>query len=311
MKNIYLVLILFTMLDFRVQAQQNPHFTQYMYNMNIVNPAYAGSKENVSGALLYRQQWVGIDGAPTTATFSVHSPIGKNIGLGLSIISDKIGPVDEKNVNFDFSYTLNLGDESKLSFGLKTGAVFHKIGLFSDIGNGYTVQPGDISFSENSSTVNLNLGSGIFFHNNKYYAAFSVPNMLNNKYLDITHNGQDYKFGSTTQHYFFTSGYVFELTDNTKFKPSLMLKSAFKAPISIDFSANFLFFEKFEAGATYRYSDSYGAMLNYTVSPSIRIGYAYDHVISDIKITAPSSHEFMILFDLNIPKKVSISPRFF
>lgn len=311
MKKLYLALVLLSMFALKLQAQQNPHFTQYMYNMNIVNPAYAGSKENISGGLLYRQQWVGLDGAPTTATFSIHSPIGKNVGLGLSIISDKIGPVDEKNVNVDFSYTIKLGGDSRLAFGLKSGAVFHKIGLFSDIGNGYTVQPGDISFSENSSTINLNLGSGVFFHSKKYYAAFSVPNMLNNKYLDITHNGQVYKFGSTTQHYFLTSGYVFDLSDNTKFKPSVMLKSAFKAPVSIDLSANFLFFEKFEAGATYRFGDSYGAMVNYTVTPSIRIGYAYDHIISELKITAPASHEFMILFDLNLPKKVSISPRFF
>ncbi len=311
MKKLYLVLMLLTLLDYNLQAQQNPHFSQYMYNMNIVNPAYAGSKESIAGGLLYRQQWVGLEGAPTTATLSMHSPIGKNVGLGLSIISDKIGPVDEKNVNLDFSYTLKFGNESRLSFGIKTGAVFHKIGLFSEIGNGYTVQPGDISFSENSNTINLNLGSGVFFHNKKYYAAFSVPNMLNNKYLDITHNGQAYKFGSTTQHYFLTSGYVFDLSENTKFKPSFMLKSAFRAPISMDFSANFWFFEKFEAGATYRLSDSYGAMVNYTVTPSIRIGYAYDHIISELKTTAPASHELMILFDLNLPKKVSISPRFF
>ena len=311
MKKGYLVLVILLSFAWNVKAQQDPHYTQYMYNMNVVNPAYAGSKESISGALLYRQQWAGLEGAPKTATFSIHSPVGKNVGLGLSAISDKIGPVEENNLYGDFSYTINMGGESKLAFGLKAGATFQKIGLLSDIGNGYTQQPGDFAFDENSNNIKLNIGSGLFFYTNKFYAAFSVPNMLKSKHLDITRNGQELNFGSETLHYFLTSGYVFDLSANTKFKPSAMLKSAFDAPTSLDCSANFLFFEKYEIGATYRLDDSFGAMVNFAVTPSIRIGYAYDHVISDIKGTAPSSHEFMLLFDLNLSKKVSVSPRFF
>jgi len=311
MRKRYLALVLLSLFAVKSQAQQDPHYTQYMYNMNVVNPAYAGSKESISGALLYRQQWAGLEGAPKTATFSIHSPVGKNVGLGLSAISDKIGPVEENNLYGDFSYTVNLGGESKLAFGLKAGATFQKIGLLSDIGNGYTQQPGDFAFDENSNNIKLNIGSGLFFYTNKFYAAFSVPNMLKSKHLDITRNGQELNFGSETLHYFLTSGYVFDLSANTKFKPSAMLKSAFDAPTSLDCSANFLFFEKYEVGATYRLDDSFGAMVNFAVTPSIRIGYAYDHVISDIRGTAPSSHEFMLLFDLNLSKKVSVSPRFF
>jgi type IX secretion system PorP/SprF family membrane protein len=311
MKKRYLALALLSLSAVKIQAQQDPHYTQYMYNMNVMNPAYAGSKESISGGLLYRQQWVGLEGAPKTATFSIHSPIGKNVGLGLSAISDRIGPVDETNVYSDFSYTVNLGGQSKLAFGLKAGATFQRIGLLSDIGSGYTQDPNDFAFDENSNNINLNIGSGLFFHTDKYYAAFSVPNMLDSKHLDITRNGQEYQFGSETKHYFLTSGYVFDLSANTKFKPSFMLKSAFKAPTSLDCSANFLFFEKYEIGGTYRLDDSFGAMINFAISPSMRIGYAYDHVISEIKNTAPSSHEFMLLFDLNLSKKVSVSPRFF
>lgn len=311
MKKGYLALALLLLISLKMNAQQDPHYTQYMYNMTVMNPAYAGSKESLSGGLLYRQQWVGLDGAPSTATFSIHSPVGSNVGLGLSVISDKIGPVEENNVYGDFSYTLNLGADRKLAFGLKTGATFQKVGLFDEIGNGYTQQPNDNAFSENSSNIKLNIGSGLFYHTNKFYAAFSVPNMLKNKHLDITRNGQELKFGSDVEHYFLTSGYVFDLSANTKFKPSFMLKSAFSAPTSLDCSANFLFFEKFEIGATYRLEDSFGAMVNFAVTPSIRIGYAYDHVTSAIKATAPASHEFMLLFDLNFAKKVSISPRFF
>jgi len=311
MKKIYFASILLAMLSLDMHAQKDPHYTQYMYNMNVVNPAYAGSKENLSVGLLYRQQWVSMEGAPKTLTLSVHSPAGKNVGLGLSVISDKIGPVEENNIYADFSYTLNLGGEHRLAFGLKGGATFHKVGLFSEIGNGYVPDLGDLAFSENTNNTYFNIGGGLFYYSKNYYLAFSVPNMLKSKHLDVTKNGQEYQYGSDVQHYFLTAGYVFNLTDNTKFKPSAMLKSAFNAPTSLDVSANFLFFEKFELGATYRLDDSYGAMVNYAITPNIKAGYAYDHVISDLKIATPASHEFMLLFDLNFPKKVSVSPRFF
>ena len=311
MKKIYLASIVMTMLCFKGQAQQDPHYTQYMYNMNVMNPAYAGSKENLSLGLLYRQQWVNIDGSPKTATLSAHGPVGKNVGLGLSVISDKIGPVEENNIYADFSYTLNLGGDHRLAMGIKAGATLHKVGLFSDIGDGHVQDSGDAAFSENASNAYLNIGSGLFYYSKNYYLAFSVPNMLESKHLDVTKSGQEYHFGSETQHYFLTGGYVFNLSEQTKFKPSFMVKSAFNAPVSLDLSANFLFFEKFEAGATYRMDDSFGGMVNYAITPGLRIGYAYDHIVSDLKIAATSSHEIMLLFDLNFPKKVSISPRFF
>ena len=311
MKKGYLAIVLLALFALEVQAQQDPHYTQYMYNMNVVNPAYAGSKENLSGAILYRQQWVGLEGAPKTSTFSFHSPVGRNVGLGLSAISDEIGPVKENNIYADFSYTLHLGGEHNLAFGLKSGATFHKVGLFSDIGNGFTTKPGDLAFSENTNNTYFNIGTGVFYYTQKYYVAFSVPNLLNSTHLELKENDNSYAFGNETEHYFLTGGYVFNLSANTKFKPSLMLKSAFNTPTSLDLSANFLFFDKFEAGATYRMDDSFGAMLNFAVTPGIRIGYAYDHVMSDLNTTTPSSHEFMLLFDLNFPKKVSVSPRFF
>lgn len=289
-----------------VEAQQDPHYTQYMYNMNIMNPAYAGSRESLSVGLLYRMQWVDIEGAPKTGTLSVHSPVGKNVGLGLSAITDKIGPVEENNVYADFSYTLNLGGVHRLAFGLKAGATFHKVGLFDDVYD-YVPDANDPAFSENINNTYLNIGAGLFYYTDHYYLAFSVPNMLKSKHLDIS----DRQFGSETQHYFLTGGYVFELSDNTKFKPSFMLKSAFDAPTSLDVSANFLFFEKFELGGTYRLDDSFGGMVNYAITPGLRLGYAYDHIVSDLNFTTPASHEFMLLFDLNFSKKVSVSPRYF
>lgn len=293
-----------------VEAQQDPHYTQYMYNMNVINPAYAGSKENLSFGLLYRQQWEGIEDAPRTFTFSGHSPAGKNVGLGLSVISDEIGPVKEQNVYGDFSYTLNLGGEHRLALGIKAGATFQKIGLFSDI-NGSLPDPSDEAFSEDSNNTYFNIGTGFFYYTNNYYIALSVPNMLKSKHLNVRRDGQERHYGEETQHYFLTGGYVFQLTDNIKFKPFAMVKSAFDAPVSFDVSTNFLFSEKFEIGATYRLDDSFGGMVNYAITPNLRIGYAYDRIISDLKVTTPASHEVILLFDLNFPKKVSRSPRYF
>jgi len=306
MKKIFFLTVFAIMTFVDVSAQQDPHYTQYMYNMSVINPAYAGSKENMTGGLLYRKQWVDIEGAPSTGTFFINSPVGKNVGLGLSAINDKIGPVEETNVYADFSYTLDLGGEHKLAFGMKAGGTFHKVGL-QDIGLFHVPDADDPAFSQDASKSFLNIGSGLFYYTNKYYVAFSLPNMLKSNYL--SYNGVHY--GTETLHYFLTGGYVFQLNPNLKFKPSTMIKSAFNTPVSIDLSANFLFNEKFEVGGTYRNQDSFGAMVNYAISPGLRIGYAYDHIISDLKVTTPSSHEIMVLFDLNFPKKVSQSPRYF
>ena len=306
MNKIYLAVLIAVVTLFEANAQQDPHYTQYMYNMNVMNPAYAGSKENLSFGLLYRKQWVDIQGAPSTFTFSGHSPVGKNVGAGLSVIADEIGPVKEQNVYGDFSYTLNLGGEHKLALGLKAGATFQRIGLQSEIASTLP-DLGDGGFSEDTNNVFFNLGTGIFYYTNKYYVALSVPNMIKANYLDF--NGV--KYGTETQHYFLTGGYVFDLTPNLKFKPFAMLKSAFNSPSSVDVSANFLFNERFEIGGTYRVDDSFGGMVNFAITPSLRIGYAYDHIVSEINTVAPSSHEIILLFDVNFPKKVSRSPRFF
>jgi type IX secretion system PorP/SprF family membrane protein len=311
MKKLYITISIVIAFIASSKAQQDPQYTQYMYNMNVVNPAYAGSKENLAIGLLYRTQWININDAPKTGTLSVHSPIGKNVGLGLSVISDKIGPVEENNVYADFSYTLNLGGEHRLAFGLKAGVTLQNIGFFSDIGNGFVNDSNDEAFSEDVSNANLNIGSGLFYYTDNYYVSFSIPNMLKNTFLDISNNGQQYTYGSDVLHYFLSAGYVFNLSENTKFKPSFLMKSAFEAPTSLDVSANFLLYNKFEIGATYRLDDSIGAMVNFAVSPSIRVGYAYDHITSELSGATSSSHEVMLLFDLNFPKKVSISPRFF
>jgi type IX secretion system PorP/SprF family membrane protein len=306
MKKIFFASFIMFMTFIDANAQQDPHYTQYMYNMNVMNPAYAGSKENLSFGLLNRRQWVGIEGAPTTYSLSGSMPVGKNVGAGLSIINDKIGPVEETNVYADISYTLNIGEESHLAFGIKGGITMHQID-FETIRPTLPIQNDPTFNSANPNSTKLNIGTGLFYYTDKYYIALSIPNILRTKYLDF--NGREY--GTEVAHYFLTGGYVFDLNPSLKFKPFAMIKSSLTITPSVDVNANFLFNDKFELGASYRIQDSYGLMANYAITPDIRIGYAYDHIISDLRVSTAASHEVILLFDLNFPKRVSRSSRYF
>lgn len=304
MKKISLLLIFIIILGIKdMSAQQDPQYTQYMYNMNVMNPAYAGSKESLSITGLYRTQWSGLDGAPETITFSAHSPITDRMGLGLSAIKDELGPISETNVYIDFSYTLPMGENLKLALGIKAGATFHDVGLTS-----LELQdPGDPFFSENIDNVYPNVGAGAFLYSDKFYLGLSVPNFLNSLHLD--ENGLQY--GSETQHFFATAGYVFQINDNFKLKPSVMVKSAFETPVSFDGNLNALFFDKFEIGASYRLDDSFSGIVGFQVTDFLRIGYAYDHITSELKGVGSASHEVVLTFDIFFKPRVMHSPRFF
>lgn len=290
-------------------GQQNPHYSQYMYNQSVLNPAYAGSTTMLSLGAMHRQQWVGLEGAPKTTTLFGHKKFGKNVGIGLSAISDKVGPVTENNVYADFSYTLELGGDHNLALGLKAGMTMHDVGLFSDIGFSPDFLPdvNDNSFAEDSKSNLFNVGVGAFYYTDKYYAGIGVPNLLKGTYLN--YDGKD--FGTQEIHMFFTAGYVFEPNDMVKIKPSTMVKYALNSPVSFDVSLNALFMDKFEVGATYRLEDAIGGMVNVRVLPNLRVGYSYDHVMSDLKVKGKASHEFFLLYDIQFSRKVSSSPRYF
>lgn len=304
MKKISLLLIFITILTVKdMSAQQDPQYTQYMYNMNIMNPAYAGSKESLSITALYRTQWAGLDGAPETITLSAHAPVGERVGLGLSAIKDELGPISETNVYIDFSYTLPMGESLKLALGIKGGATFHDVGLTS-----LELQdPGDPFFSEDISSVYPNVGAGAFLYSDNFYLGISVPNFLNSIHLD--ENGLQY--GSETQHFFATAGYVFQISDNFKLKPSVMVKSAFDSPLSFDGNLNALFFDRFEIGASYRLDDSFSGLVGFQVTDFLRIGYAYDHITSELKGVGSASHEVIVTFDIFFKPRIMHSPRFF
>ncbi len=309
MKKITIFLAFSFLLFFNeTKAQQDPQYTQYMYNMNVVNPAYAGSRGTLSLGLLGRTQWTSVDGAPKTFTFDAHAPVGKKVGVGLSIISDEIGPAKEQNIYADVSYTLTTSGEGRLAFGLKAGVTLLDVNLLdavlpeSSSGN-------DPLFDENINDAFPNFGAGVYYYTNKWYAGFSVPNILKSEHMDKENINTK---ASEEVHYFLTGGYVFDLSSTLKFKPSLMFKGVAGAPVSVDINANFLMYDRFEVGASYRIEDSVSLLFNFGVTPDFRIGYAYDYTISEFSNSnTAGSHEIILLYDIDFSKKNLKSPRFF
>lgn len=282
-----------------VFGQQDAQYTQYMYNMNVLNPAYAGSKGITSIGLLGRTQWVGVEGAPRTVTLAMHSPVGKAVGLGLSIIHDEIGPIKEDNIYVDFSYTIFTSDEGRLAFGLKAGVTFLDVREF------ITVDPDPLNIPIHQTSPNF--GAGVYYYTNKFYLGLSAPNFIETKHLEK--EGGIVSTASEKMHYFLTSGYVFEIADNLKLKPSTMIKATAGAPISVDLSLNLLVDERVELGLSHRFDDSISALIGFQVNDDFRIGYAYDYTTTKFGDFNSGSHEIMLLFDFN--RKNIKSPRFF
>ena len=286
-------------------SQQDPQYTQYMYNMNVLNPAYAGSQGTLSLGLLGRTQWVGLQGAPRTITAAIHAPVGRNVGLGFSVIADEIGPVKEQNVYADFSYTMETSDEGRLAFGLKGGFTFQTI----DFLRLSTDQQGDPLFSENLNKTYPNFGAGVFYYTDEFYIGLSMPNMLESRYFEK--KAGIITTASEKMHYFLTSGYVFDVSEDLKLKPSVMFKAVSGAPLSVDLSGNALIYEKLELGLSYRIDDSISGMINFLVAPNLRLGYAYDYTTSNLGDFNSGSHEVFLLYNVDLSRGNLKSPRFF
>lgn len=309
MKKIILYITFFLYIT-SVSAQQDPEYTHYMYNMSVVNPAYAtGVPAMMNFGGLYRTQWVGAVGAPKTFTFFGHTAISDKVEAGISFISDDIGDgaKKENNIYADFAYVLNLGGKNKLSLGLKAGVSSMQTNF-----NGFRFNDPatDMAFAENINTTKPNIGVGAYYFRDNLYVGLSVPNLLKSKYIEEK-SGVN-AFGSDNIHTFLTAGYVFQLDDMWKLKPAFMTKIVKGAPLSIDLTANVLYNNKFEFGAAYRIDDSVSALFNFNVTPTLRVGYAYDYTLTNFGQFNSGTHEIMLLFDLDLlGKGFDKSPRFF
>lgn len=304
-------LILFLLLVSVVSnAQQDSQFTQYMYNTINVNPAYAGSREAMSIFMLHRTQWVGLDGAPVTNTASIHTPInGSNIGIGVSVVNDRIGPSDENTLAVDFSYSIQTSENYKLSFGIKGAANLLNVD-FTKL-NQY--DKNDYSFETNiDNKFSPNVGVGIYYHSDNSYIGLSAPNLLETKHFDkYAGTGANSHIAKETIHYFLTAGHVFDLTYDVKLKPAMLVKAVQGAPLQVDLSANFMFNEKFTAGVAYRWSAALSALVGFQATDSWFIGYGYDLETTRLSNYNSGSHEIFLRYELFNKYNKMISPRFF
>ncbi|MFD2568566.1 PorP/SprF family type IX secretion system membrane protein [Pseudotenacibaculum haliotis] len=284
-------------------AQQDPEYTQYMYNTMVINPGYAGSKGYGSLTLLGRSQWVGVNGAPETQTLSFHTPLGlSNLGLGFNLIKDELGPSEEIYADANISYTLRTSEVGNLAFGLRLGGRMLNI----DWSKGNFQNP-DVVFNQNINNRFLaTVGAGFYYYTDKWYLGLSVPNFLRTDHYDDLVES----VAIERLHYFLILGRVFDLSEDVKFKPAALAKIVSGAPLSIDISANFLFNERFTAGLSYRWDDSISALINIQVNDRLQIGYAYDLTTSNFRNYNSGTHEVMLTYDLLKAPKLK-SPRFF
>lgn len=306
MKKYKIIGALLALVSFSAQAQQDPQFTQYMYNTTNINPAYAGNRGTLSFFGLHRTQWAGLEGAPQTNVFAVNTPLGESkLGLGVSFINDKLGVMDENTISVDLSYTIDLNNQgSKLSFGLKGSANL----LSVEYSKLLTYNPNDPRFAKDiSGQFTPNIGAGMYWHNEASYLGFSIPNFLEStRYDDNLQSNM-----RQTMTYYFMGGHVFELNPMLKFKPAFLVKATKGAPLQADITANFLIHDKFTLGGAYRWDAAWSGLVGYQITDGLFIGYSYDAETTKLANYNNGSHEIFLRFELfNKYRRVN-TPRFF
>jgi len=301
----FILIVLTTVSAISVYAQQDAQFSMYMFNGMAINPAYAGSRERVALTALYRHQWAGFEGAPKTFTFTAHAPVlNDRIGIGGGITSDNIGVMNLISFNSNYAYRVKFKNETKLAMGISV--TFNNFRQrFSEITAG---NEGDPNFAQNLSVWSPNFGTGVYYYGEKFYVGASIPHLINSNL------NKSFQFSGTEavarqwRHYFFTGGYVFDLGENFKLKPSVLVKYVNNAPVSVDGNLGLLIKEVLWLGASYRHKDAVIGMIEYNFLNSFRLGYAYDFTTSDLGRYTSGTHEIMLGYEFK-KKDAYLTPR--
>lgn len=300
---VFLSLGFFSVSIHNLYAQQEPQYTQYMYNPMSINPAYVGSRNTLNILSLYRTQWVGLDGAPQTLNLGIHSPIGVSpVGVGLGFTSDKIGPSSQSVVESDFSYTISITRNTQLAFGVRAGMSL----LSVDPNKLLIYDPNDhnLELKDYQSPI---IGTGLYLFTDNWYIGFSTPNLLETKY----YNDVQVSTATRKNHIYLMGGYVLHINPYLQLKPAFMMKHVSGAPLSLDLSANTLINEKVTLGLGYRLNASMSALAGFQVNESILIGYAYDYETTELSHHTSGSHEIFMRFELKTRKCPLVRPRFY
>jgi type IX secretion system PorP/SprF family membrane protein len=303
------VLVL-TIWSLGIYAQQAPMYTHYMNNTLSVNPAYAGSRDALTLTALHRSQWVGFTGAPVTQTLTMHTPLrNEHIGLGLSVLNDKIGPTNNTSFFIDYAYIIKLTEKAKLAFGLSAGLNIYNASLNSL----QLDQQTDPAFQNNvNNHVTPNFGFGIYYSRERFYAGISAPGLLQNSYLAENQVSGITLTGKEQRHYFFIAGALVNISENLAFKPTTLVRVTNGAPIQADLTASFIIMKRLLVGAMYRTGDSFGGLVGFDITEQLHLGYSYDWSYGlRTGLYNHGSHELLLRYDIVFNKKQIHSPRNF
>ncbi len=311
MKNKTLKIVLFSTILFLSKTvtygQYGPTFTQYIFNEAFINPAYTGSQDALSINASYRNQWVGIDGAPVTGTFVAHAPVfRKKIGVGITVLNESAGVLKTTGGFANFSYRIMMR-KSTLAFGLLGGVQ----SVREDFSKVSTIDGQDQQFQYNSPrVVSPNFGVGVYYYTPKYYAGISVPRLVqtklskdSSKYVSAV-NQRDFS-------YYIAAGYVFSSNENVIWKPSIMTKLIQGAPIQTDFTLTALLKKVLWVGASYRTNKTLSGIVGIQPTPQFKVTYSYDYTFSDLQKYNSGSHEIQISYIFSFNKEKVVTPRLF
>ncbi len=309
-KSVKIVLSLcFMLLVFlsKVVAQTEPMYSQYMFNMLNVNPAYAGSRSVPSMTALFRNQWVGIPGAPQTSSISLDMPLNDDkVGLGIQLYDDRLGIEHTTGFQVNYAYRIHISDEGVLAMGIRAGLLNYRAN-FSEV---TTFQTNDPAFYQNVNGFLPAAGAGIYYTTDKFYVGLSVPSLLQTK-LNAKQQADVGETKFSNLHFFATAGTVFNMSENVALKPSILMKSVSGAPLEYDFNCNVWLQNKIGVGASYRTGDAVVGMLEWQINDQLRFGYGYDYTTSKLNAYNQGTHEVMLRYEFGSGRSSFISPRYF
>lgn len=294
------------------RAQQNPAYTQYMYNTQLINPAYTGSRGLFGVNVLHRSQWSGVDGAPSTQTVSVSSPLGRNIGLGLTVFNDRIGNGANNTTDFaiDFSYGVPVSDEGTLSFGLKAGGSL----LSTDFNKLRHFQPSLLLNNQASREQKFspNVGLGVYYYTNTFYAGISIPKLLRTDFFKLETQNATY-LAKDSMRVYGILGWVMPLGRGWEFKPAILVNTSSGEPINVDISANFKYDKRYVIGAAYRYDAAVSLLTGFQLTDHLMIGLSYDRETTDFGGIQynDGTFEVFLRYEIFFKKRRIVGARFF
>jgi len=300
MKRNYIILSFLSLISIGVKAQQDAMFSQYMDNQIYINPAFAGTKEQMNITMLHRQQWVGVKGAPMSTTFSVHTPLKyESVGLGLDVINDRLGPINRTSYSGNFAYRIKFANKGKLAFGLKGGLDSYSA-QFTTI-DAYQYDPGLQNFR---NTIRLNFGAGIYYFAPKWFLGASIPRITGSK---LTQAG----LLEESKHIFAIAGIINRLNSNWSLRTSSQVRFASVGPMSLDVTLTGIYKEKLKFGGLYRLNDAAGLFFQMNITERFKFGYAYDFPLFGYTKGTAGTHEILLSFDFVNKQKHLTSPRYF